>query len=118
MPEGNTPAPQPGTPVPQPEVPDETLPPTFAPGTATPAPAPTPVPVPTGNPAPTRAPRASETPAPRSPEPGSGTRNLEKYPYYDQQHIDRRLNVPADPDCRAPVAGIPSLLSLEDPVSV
>lgn len=64
------------------------------------------------------APRVMETPKPQTPELGSGTRNLDKYPYYDQKHIDRRLNVPADPDCWAPIAGTPSLLSLEDPVSI
>ena len=117
MPGENTP-----TPAPQPEIPDETLPPTFAPVTATPdptsTPAPTPVPTPTETPAPTQASRVTETPKPQTPEPGSGTRNWIKYPLYDKNHPDRRLNIPADPDCWAPIAGTPSLLSLEDPVSI
>lgn len=121
MPEEMTPIPEP-----QPEVPEETLPPTFAPVSATPDPTitpvptltPTPVPAPIGTPAPTQAPRVTETPKPQTPELGSGTRNWIKYPLYDDNHPDRRLNVPADPDCLAPIAGTPSLLSLEDPVSI
>ena len=115
MPEENTPtpAPQPGTPTPQPVVPDETLPPTFAPVTATPDPTPTPAPTLARTSAPTPAPRVTETP-----EPGSGERDWIKYPKYDDNHPDRRLNVPADPDCWAPIAGTPSLLSLEDPLSI
>jgi hypothetical protein len=53
-----------------------------------------------------------------TPEPGSGERDWIKYPLYDDNHPDRRLNVPADPDCWAPIAGTPALLSLDEPVSI
>ena len=43
----------------------------------------------------------------RANPPVGQTRNYEKYPIFDEQFPERRLNMKADPDCRAEIAGIP-----------